>query len=142
MKKSILAIAAALALVSASFIGGCTTMRGVPSEDGTINLGPNALGDDPVGHRTYASFGEFAYATHQLKDLEADGLSKEQQLCFVDSLLDNIPNDLANRLNAFARNEVTLMESQYTDMIKEFETVAKNQTVAKSTYQQFKTKCA
>jgi hypothetical protein len=140
MRLNILALAAAAALAPA-VVGGCA-MHGVPSEDGTINLGPNALGDDPVGHRTYPSFAEYAYATHQLKDLEKDGLTKEQQICWADALMDNLPNSLSSRLNAYARNEVTLMESEYAKMMDELTPFLKNEEVAKSTYADFKAKCA
>ena len=111
------------------------------TEDGTINMGPSVFGDDRIGHRTYGSYAELAYATGELKDLEKDGLSKDQQICWANALMDNIPNSLSSKLNAYARNEVSLMESEHAAMIEELEPFLKNEAVAKSTYQDFKAHC-
>jgi hypothetical protein len=78
----------------------------------------------------YGSYVELAYATAELKDLKKDGLSKEQQICWTNALMDNIPNSLATRLNAYARNEISLMESEHAAMIDELEPFLKSETVA------------
>lgn len=129
--------ACAIALIALS----ACTMHGHRTEDGTINLGPNALGDDRISHRTYAGYAEYAQATGELKNLEADGLSKTQQICWANALLDNLPKNLADRLNAYARNETSLMESEYAALTNELEPFLKNQTVAASTMEDFKAKC-
>ena len=129
--------AAAIASIALS----ACTIHGHRTEDGTINLGPNAFGDDRISHRTYPGYAEYVQATGELKALEADGLSKEQQVCWANALLDNIPKNLSDRLNAYARNETSLMESEYAALTKELEPFLTNKTVAASTMEDFKAKC-
>lgn len=134
MKRSAIIVAVAATL------GACSA-HGARTEDGTINMGSSVFGDDRIGHRTYGSYAELAYATGELKDLEKDGLGKDQQICWANALMDNIPNSLSTRLNAYARNEISLMESEHAAMMDELEPFLKSETVAKSTFADFKAKC-
>ena len=116
-------------------------MDGRRAEDGTINLGPSVFGDDRISHPTYASYAEYSYATGEMKGLEEDGLSKDQQICFATVAVDNLPSDLARRLNGYARNEISLMESEYTELMDELEPFLDDVAFLRSVSKDFKDKC-
>jgi hypothetical protein len=107
--------------VFAPLLLAACTINGVRNEDGTYNLGPSVFGDDPVGHKTYPSYAEYAVATHELDKMKDDGYSDEQQLCFARAAIGGLPSDLRTRLDDYAANKTTLMESQYAALQKEAE---------------------
>jgi hypothetical protein len=97
-------------LIAALLLAGCT-MNGYRDESGKIILGPNAMGDDPIHHKAYPSYAEYAVATHELDEMKADGYSEGQQLCFARTLVENLPGNLPDRLNDYASNKTILMEA-------------------------------
>jgi len=75
------------------------------NEDDSV-VGP----DDPVDHRTFSRYSAPSYAAGELNDLEARGLNEEQQLCYFDILLSNLPPAIVTKLDAYARNALVLAE--------------------------------
>jgi hypothetical protein len=71
------------------------------------------MGDDPIHHRTYPNYAEYAVATHELDEMKADGYSEAQQLCFARTMVENLPGNLPGRLNDYASNKTILMESEF-----------------------------
>jgi hypothetical protein len=114
MNRCFGALATASLLVSA-----CTGYA--RNEDGSI-AGPN----DPMTHRTYSGYSEMSYA---VGDAAGHGLTKEQQICYVDVLLANIPPALADKANAYARNELMLTGREFRDLLNDFDSVKQNKTM-------------
>lgn len=128
-------------LILALSLAGCVP-GGVRDEDGTIDLGPNVFGDDPIYHKDYASFAEFAVATHEFDAMAKDGYSKQQQLCFANALMTQVPQDLRTQLDQFATGEKIFMESEYSALRKRLDRYLTDEDVARSAWSEFKTKCA
>jgi hypothetical protein len=132
MRKAIWAIALFAAACSAN---------GVRTEDGTINLGPNVFGDDPIHHKPYRSYADYAVATGELKEMEEDGFGKEEQICFATVFLDNLPPAVSKRLNQYATGEIVLMESEYAGLSKEVERFSSSKEIMTATAADFRSKC-
>jgi hypothetical protein len=120
-------------------LAGCP--RGVPDEHGQINLGPNVFGDDYVSHNLYPSYAEFAVATGQLKEMEKDGYTHEQQVCFAKALVHQFPQNLQNELNDFAMGKKRLLESEYADLSDRAGKFAQDEDVVRSAVTEYRATC-
>jgi hypothetical protein len=105
-------------LLAAIILSACT-MNGHRDENGQIDLGPNAMGDDPIYHAAYPSYAEYAVATHEFDDLAKKGYSNDQQTCVASALVNSVPEALRKRLNDYATGKAVLMESEYARLYKE-----------------------
>lgn len=127
-------------LVSAACLTACAA-NGVRTENGTVNLGPNVFGDDPIYHRQYPGYAEYAVATHELDQMAKDGYGRDDQLCFARIAMQNLPPALRSKLDEFATGEVTLMESEYAALSKEAQRTWANRSVMDAVAADYRKQC-
>jgi hypothetical protein len=108
-----------LVLGLAMILAAACSPNGYRDESGKVILGPSVFGDDPIHHRPYSDYAEYAVATHEMDDIARGGYSTEQQTCFARVMVNGVPSALRQRLNDYASNKTILMESEFAQLRKD-----------------------
>lgn len=128
-----------LALALALPFAACAS--GARDESGRMVFGSSVYDDDPVTHAAYPSYAEYAVATGQLDDMAKDGYSREQQVCFAQSFVKQLPPALQAELEQFATNETALTESEYAALSDKVSSYARDEARLRAAAADFEAAC-